>query len=463
MVTPVREARRGSRLGSEGLLARAGRRDDPDEWCPRVTGSELVRGGGHDDDVHEDDVIVGTDDLSATLTLTARSKGPPVNKGQDADNQNAESQQGGFDVKLELHGEVSARTRPSQARSLMRLGDQMKVYALRERHGMDRPVDTKDWREWWRYAIKSVMRDLSDTKDVSNPKEDLKRAVNVMRYVDLYRKRLEGQSKLGTKSLDESVDFGEDEFYDCEQPDDQDIARLELYSLENELSLEELLTARNRAEELMHDDEDDGEFHDAEESELESEFGMDDDEDTGETKRKGFRWAASVLYRRGQSAVTSAVGLAVNTMASTSTYVFASSERARSGRPAFTLIAECFSITLCAETETQTYGMTRRIAAEAVRVELRGVRVETWEGPSTSALALSVGVHDMEAWMVMRGGDDEGDGNANRIRAMWRRSDSQLGDSGGPVVKVTQRRTIGGSEGMIQPAFSRWRLPSRPS
>ena len=45
--------------------------------------------------------------------------------------------------------------------------------------------------------------------------------------------------------------------------------------------------ARNRAEELMHDDEDDGEFHDAEESELESD-GIDDDEDTGETKREGF-------------------------------------------------------------------------------------------------------------------------------------------------------------------------------
>ena len=447
MVTPVREARK--RVEVKGLRVYShvrGDRDDPEEWCPRVTGCELVRGGGHNDDVHEDDVIIGTDDLCATLTLTARSKVLPVG-GKDADDQNAkESQQGGFDVKLELHGEVSARTRPSQARSLMRLGDQMKVYALRERHGADRPVDTKDWREWWRYAIKSVMRDLSDKEDGSNPKEDLKRAVNVMRYVDLYRKRLEGQSKLGTKSLDESVDFGEDEFYDCEQPDDQDIARLELYSLENELSLEELLTARNRAEELMHDDEDDGEFHDAEESELESDFGMDDDEDTGETKRKGFRWAASALYRRGQSAVTSAVGLAVNTMASTSTYVFASSERARSGRPAFTLIAECFSITLCAETEKQTYGMTRRIAADAVRVEVRGIKVETWEGPSTSALALSVGVHDMEAWMVMRGGDDEGDGNANRIRAVWRRSDSQLGDSGGPVVKVTQRRTIGGSE-----------------
>ena len=50
---------------------------------------------------------------------------------------------------------------------------------------------------------------------------------------------------------------------------DADLAGAELYSLENELSLEELLTARNRAEELMHDDEDDGEFHDAEESELE--------------------------------------------------------------------------------------------------------------------------------------------------------------------------------------------------
>jgi hypothetical protein len=160
--------------------------------------------------------------------------------------------------------------------------------------------------------------------------------------------------------LDESVDFGEDEFYDCEPPDDADLAGAELYSLENELSLEELLTARNRAEELMHDDEDDGEFHDAEESELESEFGVDDDEEAGENetdilkKRMGFRWAASAMYRRGQSAVTSAVGLAVNTVASTSTYVFAASERAKSGRPAFTLIAERLSVTLRSETETET-------------------------------------------------------------------------------------------------------------
>ena len=72
----------------------------------------------------------------------------------------------------------------------MRLGDQMKVYALRERHGADRPVDTKDWRSGGGTPIKSVMRDLSDKEDGSNPKEDLKRAANVMRYVDLYRKRL---------------------------------------------------------------------------------------------------------------------------------------------------------------------------------------------------------------------------------------------------------------------------------
>jgi hypothetical protein len=199
------------------------------------------------------------------------------------------------------------------------------------------------------------VRDVSEKKDGSNgAKDDIKRAVHVMRYVDLYRKRLEGQSKAGIKPgvLDESVDFGEDEFYDCEPPDDADLAGAELYSLENELSLEELLTARNRAEELMHDDEDDGEFHDAEESELESEFGVDDDEEAGENetdilkKRMGFRWAASAMYRRGQSAVTSAVGLAVNTVASTSTYVFAASERAKSGRPAFTLIAERLSVTL---------------------------------------------------------------------------------------------------------------------
>ena len=62
-----------------------------------MTGSEFVRGGGHDDDVHEDDVIVGTDDLSATLTLTARSKVSPVNQGQD-DQQSKRQRQptGGF-------------------------------------------------------------------------------------------------------------------------------------------------------------------------------------------------------------------------------------------------------------------------------------------------------------------------------------------------------------------------------
>ena len=329
--------------------------DDPEEWCPRVTGATHVQGGGHDDAVHANDVIVGMDDLAATLTLTARSKVADTNRQS---NQQVSS---GFDVKLELHGEVQARARPSQARSLMRLGDQMKVYCSRERHGMDRPVDRNDWVEWWRYAVKSTVRDVSEKKDGSNgAKDDLKRAVHVMRYVDLYRKRLEGQSKAGVKPgvLDESVDFGEDEFYDCEPPDDADLAGAELYSLENELSLEELLTARNRAEELMHDDEDDGEFHDAEESELESEFGVDDDEEAGENetdilkKRMGFRWAASAMYRRGQSAVTSAVGLAVNTVASTSTYVFAASERAKSGRPAFTLIAERLSMTLRSETET---------------------------------------------------------------------------------------------------------------
>ena len=74
MVTPVREARK--RVEVKGLRVYShvrGDRDDPEEWCPRVTGCELVRGGGHNDDVHEDDVIIGTDDLSACLLYTSPS------------------------------------------------------------------------------------------------------------------------------------------------------------------------------------------------------------------------------------------------------------------------------------------------------------------------------------------------------------------------------------------------------
>ena len=82
--------------------------DDPEEWCPRVTGATHVQGGGHDDAVHANDVIVGMDDLAATLTLTARSKVADTNRQSN-------QQVSGFDVKLELHGEVQARARPSQA------------------------------------------------------------------------------------------------------------------------------------------------------------------------------------------------------------------------------------------------------------------------------------------------------------------------------------------------------------
>ena len=60
------------------------------------------------------------------------------------------------------------------------------------------PWIRKTRREWWRYAIKSVMRDLSDKEDGSNPKEDLKRrAVNVMRYVDPVSQEIGGSVQAG--------------------------------------------------------------------------------------------------------------------------------------------------------------------------------------------------------------------------------------------------------------------------
>ena len=107
-------------------------------------------------------------------------------------------------------------------------------------------------------------------------------------------------------------------------------------------------------------------------------------------------------------------------------------------------------MTLRSETETETE-TPDGADADAVRVEVRGVKVETWEGPSSSALALSVGVQDVEAWLVMGPMDDESGKDSsgtrmNRVRAVWRRNDSQLGDSNGPVVKVTQRRTTPGSD-----------------
>jgi hypothetical protein len=43
-------------------------------------------------------------------------------------------------------------------------------------------------------------------------------------------------------------------------------------------------------------------------------------------------------------------------------------------------------------------------------------------------------------------GKDSSGTRMNRVRAVWRRNDSQLGDSNGPVVKVTQRRTTPGSD-----------------
>jgi hypothetical protein len=89
-----------------------------------------------DDRVDPDDVMLGAEMLTASLTVTARERSrAATTSGAASPNAHAP----GFDVRVEVLSAVETRIRPSQMRSAMRLADAATVWELRDRHGALRP------------------------------------------------------------------------------------------------------------------------------------------------------------------------------------------------------------------------------------------------------------------------------------------------------------------------------------
>ena len=236
-VTPVGEARKRVEVRGLRVYAVAPRDvDDTDDstWYPASSASALHDGSTfrtrHDDAIDPDDVLVGAETLTATLAVASRGR---ARLGEDSPTRSL-----GFHVRVEVRTAVGLRVRPSQARSLIRLTDAACVWALRETHGARRPTKPRDWRAWWRYAARSVVRGDDATETIESTTKDL------LRYTELYTRKIRAERVAGDASVDDS--FGEDQFYDCEDPSELEGLRLELYSLENELELEALCGARAR-------------------------------------------------------------------------------------------------------------------------------------------------------------------------------------------------------------------------
>ena len=421
-VTPVGEARKRVEVRGLRVYAVAPRDvDDTDDstWYPASSASALHDGSTfrtrHDDAIDPDDVLVGAETLTATLAVASRGR---ARLGEDSPTRSL-----GFHVRVEVRTAVGLRVRPSQARSLIRLTDAACVWALRETHGARRPTKPRDWRAWWRYAARSVVRGDDATETIESTTKDL------LRYTELYTRKIRAERVAGDASVDDS--FGEDQFYDCEDPSELEGTGLELYSLENELELEALLAARERAERsVLEEEEEEEDFVDAEE---EMEFGDDaSDEENGAARTSYFGRAARALYRRGGNLAFGAVGLAKSAAASAATvaagassYVASSVSGSGADRSAaaFALEARRLSLVLCAEPPGASS------SAETFRVELRNVRAEV---DAPDGVALRVDVDDIEGWVLGSNEDDPS------TRAAWRRLDPAE-KSPPPAIRATQR------------------------
>ena len=165
--------------------------------------------------------------------------------------------------------------------------------------------------------------------------------------------------------------------FECdEDPSQLEGDALELYSLESQLALEELLAARAQAEQAAYADEEEDEaedFLDAEE--------FDEDDDSSKSSGGYFSRVTGALYKCGAGIATNAVGLATSAAA-----------RVADGATRYAVSSGATSV--FAPGEASANGRTLACAAGIV-VELRSFTVvfrkETSVAPATDAFALQFG------------------------------------------------------------------------
>ena len=410
-----------------------------------------------DDRIDSDDVMLGAEMLIASLTVTARERSRPVTTS-GAVSQSAQAP--GFDVCVEVLSALEMRVRPSQMRSAMRLSDAMTVWELRDKYGSLRPCEAgpggkREWRAWWQYAARAVMRETRPSPSLTNVisiavplmSRDESRVAMVARYAELYERKLRDEVTASVEyvgsspaqplssTFDES--FGEDQFFECdEDPSQLEGDALELYSLETQLALEELLAARAQAERAAYADEEE----DEEEDFLDAEA-FDEDDNTSKSSAGYFSRVTGALYKRGAGIATSAVGLATSAAArvadgatryaisSGGTSVIASEEGSANGRTparATGIVVELRSFTVVFRRETSDAPAT-----DALALQFGGIRAEL---DSPEGLALRVEVRDLHGWLP-----SDGIGASSRQAMVWpRRDSSEAPDARSPVLRVTQ-------------------------
>ena len=413
-----------------------------------------------DDRVDPDDVMLGAEMLTASLTVTARERSRPATTS-GALSRNAQAP--GFDVRLEVLSALETRIRPSQMRSAMRLADAATVWELRDKHGALRPVagpgGKREWRAWWRYAARAVMREtrdairaspsLANVTSIAVPlmSRDEGRVATVARYAELYERKLRDEVTAGAGSVGSSPapslssafdeSFGEDQFFECdEDPSQLEGDALELYSLESQLSLEELLAARAQAERAAYANEEEDEeedFLDAEE--------FDEDDDASKSSGGYFSRVTGALYKRGAGIATNAVGLATSAAArvaggatryavsSGATSVFASGEASANGRTtarAAGIVVELRSFTVVFRKETSVAPAT-----DAFALQFGGIRAEL---DSPDGVALRAEVQKLDGWLPSDGTDA-----SSRCAVVWPRRDaSERPNARSPAIRATQ-------------------------
>jgi hypothetical protein len=413
-----------------------------------------------DDRVDPDDVMLGAEMLTASLTVTARERSRPATTS-GASSRNAQAP--GFDVRLEVLSALETRIRPSQMRSAMRLADAAIVWELRDKHGALRPVagpgGKREWRAWWRYAARAVMREtrdairaspsLANVTSIAVPliSRDEGRVATVARYAELYERKLRDEDTAGAGSVGSSPapslssafdeSFGEDQFFECdEDPSELEGDALELYSLESQLALEELLAARAQAERAAYANEEEDEeedFLDAEE--------FDQDDDASKSSGGYFSRVTGALYKRGAGIATNAVGLATSAAArvaggatryavsSGATSVFASGEASANGHTtarAAGIVVELRSFTVVFRKETSVAPAT-----DAFALQFGGIRAEL---DSPDGVALRAEVQNLDGWLPSDGTDA-----SSRCAVVWPRRDaSERPDARSPAIRATQ-------------------------
>ena len=478
-VTPMSSAKKRIDVTGLRVYSRAkqtDQNDSPLEWypAPRALGAVDKLGAptdpnwraNYDDKIDPDDVVLGAETLTCSLTVTARERSRPA--GTSASTTNSVPSPG-FDVRFEVLSALEVNIRPSQMRSAIRFADASTVWGLRNKHGSLRPAQgisgagnrKKNYRAWWRYAGRAVIQEIKSSPSLGDtatavPTEDAGRAVTLGRYATLYERKLRvavsdvssQTSSPASSAFDDS--FDQDLFFECdEDPSTLQGDALELFAIETQLTLEELLEARGKAEYAAYADEDESDEDDADsflDAEEFDETGGDFYSDSGLAKKNKnglFSRAVGALYKRGAGFAGTSLGYASRRSVTRgadggSSYAppngVAGETSAGSSRDEdtktnvnlpgakFAVEAKSFTIAFRKETDCET---SKRVSSSststAFTLELRGIRCEM-DVPGGPALRCEI--RDVEGWLP-KGSD----GDAPRLPVVWRRRDANANEN----------------------------------